>query len=122
AEDQHHNGHHNGGKGGANVSKVAHKEQRADGGGGDVHNVVADEDGGEDPVIVLSQLQRGCGTAAALFGSGLEAGFIEGGKGGFGGGEVGRHENQHCHDQYVPQTVTVHKKYVPSKQKWFSGM
>ena len=77
-EDQHHNGNDDGGERRAQVAVVAHKEQRADGCRCDVDDVVADEDGGEELVVVFRQLQRGGGTAAPFFGPGLQPGLVQG--------------------------------------------
>ena len=47
AEDQHHNGDDHGGDRRTGVAVMFDKEHGADGGRGDVHDVVADEDGGK---------------------------------------------------------------------------
>ena len=42
---------------------MPHEQHRADGRGGDVDDVVADEDGGQQPVVLL---QQACSASAAL--------------------------------------------------------
>ena len=90
AEDQHGHRQHHGGHGGAvALAHQIREEHGAHGGGGDVDDVVADEDGGEQAVIVLRHAQRQRRAAVSCFRLALEADLVEAGKGGLRGGEVG---------------------------------
>ena len=66
AEDQHHHRHDDGGNGGAVVFEKADKQHRRDAGGGNVHDVVADEHGGKQTVIAVEQLHDAPRAAVAV--------------------------------------------------------
>ena len=56
------------------------KQHRADGGGRVVDDVVADEDGGEQPVVIVRQGQGPGGALVAVVGPGFQADPVQGGK------------------------------------------
>ena len=94
AEHQHHYGDGGGGDQGAvavgkglilAIDAEGDDEHRGDGGQKDVHQIVADEDGGQESVVVLAQLQRQGGSLVALLDLGLELGLAQSREGGLGG-------------------------------------
>jgi len=94
AEDQHHQRQHHRRDGGA-VSRIQLGEQHcAHSGGGDVHDVVADEDGGDQPVIVLHQVHGKSSPVVAGLRPALHPDLVQAGEGGLRGGEIGRHHHQ----------------------------
>ena len=97
AEDQHHHRHHHRGDGGARVAVVPHEQHRADGRGSDVDDVVADEDGGQQPVVLLQQLQGQRRVAAPLLRQRFQARGIGGGKGRLRGRKIGGQQQADRH-------------------------
>ena len=90
AEDQDHDGQHRGGHRGALPrADELDKQHGADGGGHVVDDVVADEEGGEQPVEIGCQGQGPGGALVAVVGPGFQADAVEGCKSGLRGGEVG---------------------------------
>ena len=73
-------------------------EHRGDGGQQDVDQIVADQDGGDQAVVVLAELEGEGSTLVALVDHGLELGLAQGRKGGLGGGKVSGHQEAHGHD------------------------
>ena len=55
AEDQHQNGDRHRGIGGADIAVKLYEQQGGDRGHGDVHNVVADQNGGNELVVIVCQ-------------------------------------------------------------------
>ena len=100
AEDQDHHGDDGGGNSGTTVAQQVNEEQGADGGQGDVDHVVADEDGGDQLVVILRQPQGQLGLVVTLLGHGLQTGAVDGGESGLRGGEVSGqdHADHHGHD------------------------
>ena len=98
AEDQHHHCDDHGGDRRARVAVMAHKEHRADGGRRNIDDVVANQDGREQPVILLQQLAREGGVGIALFSKGFEPRGAGGGKRGLRGGKVGGEQQAHRHN------------------------
>ena len=115
AEDQDDDGQDNGGDSGtADVVDQLDEQHRADGGGHVVDDVVADEDGGQQAVIVLRQLQRAGGPAVAVVRFVLQTDAVERGKGGLGCGKIPGHGHQgHQGDEHC-DTGTVHKGRINS--------
>ena len=95
AEDQNDHGQDNGGDGGtADIVDQLDKQYRADGGGHVVDDVVADQDGGKQAVIVLRQLQCAGGPAVAVVRFVFQSDTVERGKCGFGCGKIPGHGHQ----------------------------
>ena len=106
-EDQHDHGDGGGGDQGAvavgeGLILSAHTqgddEHRGDGGQQDVDQVVTDQNGGEQAVVVLAELEGERSALVALLDHGLELGLTQGRKGGFGGGKVSGHQEARGHD------------------------
>ena len=97
AEDQHRQRHHHGGEGSARVPEAADEEQRAQRGGGDVHDVVADEDGGDETVILAVEMQGQLCPVVPLLRQGAHLGGAQGGEGRLRGGEVGGEQQAQGH-------------------------
>ena len=101
AKDQHHNGDDGGRDHRAVLQPQAlgeeHGGQR---GGGQVDDVVAHQNGGQQVVVLVHQPEGQGGPAVAGVGLALQADAVEGGKGGLRGGEIGGqdHQNNQNHD------------------------
>ena len=95
AEDQHHQRQHHRGDGGAVRGVQLGEEHRAHGGRGDVHDVVADEDGGDQPVVVVRQLHGQLGLFVPGVGPALHPDLVHAGERGLRGGEIGGHRHEH---------------------------
>ena len=90
AEDQDHHGQHRGGhRGTLGAADELDKQHRANGGGHVVDDVVADEQGGEQPVVIGCQGQGPGGALVAVVGPGFQADTVQGCKSGLRGGEIG---------------------------------
>ena len=76
------------GDGGAILRAELGEEQGAQGGGGDVDNIIAHQKGGEQSVKIFSQAQGGLGLAVAVVRHIPQSDLVQRGKGGLGGGEV----------------------------------
>ena len=81
-------GQDHGGDGGAILRAELGEEQGAQGGGGDVDNIIAHQKGGEQSVKIFSQAQGGLGLAVAVVRHVPQSDLVQRGKGGLGGGEV----------------------------------
>ena len=106
-EHQHHNGDHGGGDQGSvivgkdlilPIHAQSDDKHRSNGGQKNVDQVVADENGGEQAVVVLAELEREVGTLVALLDHGLELGLTQGRKSGFGSGKISGHQETHSHN------------------------
>ena len=111
AKDQHHHCQHQGGHGGTTLlAQPMGKKDGADRGGADVHDVVADEDGGKQLVVFFRQGQHPGGRAVTVLGTAFQADLIQGRKSGLGGGEKGGKGHQE-HQRYNERhTAIVHKE------------
>ena len=76
---------------------MAHKEHRADGGRRNINDVVADQDGREQPVILLQKPARKRSIGIALLSKGLEPRSAGRGKRGLCSGKVGGKQQTHRH-------------------------
>ena len=76
---------------------MAHKEHRADGSRRNIDDVVADQDGREQPVILLQKPARKRSIGIALFSKGFEPRSAGRGKRGLRGGKVGGEQQTHRH-------------------------
>ena len=111
AEDEDNDRQHDGGGGGTPLlTQPLGKEDRADGSSGDVHDVVADEDGGEKLVVLLGHRQNPGGGGVALLGTAFQAYLVQGRKCGLRGGEErGKRDQDHKRHQ-ERYTAIVHNK------------
>ena len=103
AEDQNDDGQHRSGhRGAAGLTDEPDKQHGADGGGHVVDNVVADEDGGEQLVVILRQRQRFGSPAVAVFGAVFQTDAVERCKGRFCSGKITGHgdQGQQGHDHH----------------------
>ena len=98
AEDQHDDGHHDGRDRRARVAIVPDEEHRADGGHEDVYNVVADQDRGEQFVVMLQKLAGKLCFFAALLREGFEPRAVGRGKRRLGGRKIGGQDKTRRHD------------------------
>ena len=111
AEDQHHDGEHDGGHRGTALGTQCPGEQDgADGSGCNVHDVVADENGGKQLIVLFRHGQHPGGGSVAILGAALQPDLVQrrkrslrcGKKGGTGHQEYQRYDKRH--------TAIVHKK------------
>ena len=102
AEDQHHHRYHDGGQRSAGIAEAFDEQCRGQGCHGNVHDVVADQDGGQQLVIALQQPARQRGTAVAFFRQHFQPRDIGRGERRLRGREIGgqqqayRHNNDIC--------------------------
>ena len=102
-EDQNDNGEHSGGnRRAAGLADQPDKQHGADGSSHVVDDVVADENGGEQLVVILRQRQRSGGPAVAVFGAVFQTDAVERCKGRFCGGKIAGHgdQGQQGHDHH----------------------
>ena len=97
-ENQHHHRDNHGGDRRACIAIGVDEQHRADGGRRNVDDVVADQDGREQPVVLLQKPARESGVGIALFGKGLEPRGAGRGKCGLRGGKVGGKQQTHRHN------------------------
>ena len=83
AEDQHHHRQHNGGNRRAHIPQQPHEQNRAQGSGGDVDDVVADQYGRQKLVVIFGKGKRKARLLVAVFGHCPQTGSVQGGKGCF---------------------------------------
>ena len=124
AKDQNDHRQHHGGRRRAVLVKPLGKQHRGNGGGGNIHDVVADEDGGEQLVILLCQRKGAGRPGVALVRPVLQPDAVEGCKCRFGGGEVGRQGHKNHKGYGHRGTGTVHLGRINSaffiEFEWFS--
>ena len=102
---------HDGGGGGAPLcTQPLGKEDGADGSGGDIHDVVADEDGGEKLVVLLGHRQHPGGGSVALLSAAFQTYLVQGRKCGLGGGEECGKRDQNDQRHQERYTAIVHNK------------
>ena len=111
AEDQHHDGQHDGGDRCAPLlAQSLGKEHRCDGSCTDVDDIIADEDGGEQLVVLFRHGQHTGRRLVAVLGAAFQTDLIQGRKCGLRGGEKGGKCHQN-HQRYEKRhTAIVHKK------------
>ena len=78
AKDQDNDRDHNGGNGRADVAVKSDEQKCADGRHHDIDDIVADQDGGDQLVIIFGQLERQRCPLVSVVRQHLEAGFIQG--------------------------------------------
>ena len=111
AKDQHDDRQHNGRHRCAPLgTQHLGKQDGADGSGGDVHDIVADEDGGKQLIVLLRHGQHPGGRGIAVLGAAFQADLIQGGKCGLGCGEKGGEYHQYYQRYPERHTAIVHKK------------
>ena len=79
-ENQHHDRDDDGGDRGACVAVMPDEQHGADGGRGDIHDIVSDQDRGQQPVIAFEQLTDQCRPFVSLLCKGLEPRCVRRGK------------------------------------------
>ena len=94
AKDQNNHGQHHRGDQRTVVQKQLGEQNGAHGGGRDVHDVVADQVGGQELVVVLRDAQGQGSPLVAAVRPALEPDAVERGKGGLGGGEKGGEDHE----------------------------
>ena len=111
AEDQHHNGQHDSGDRCAPLlAQSFGKEHRCNGSCTNVDDIVADEDGGEQLVVLFRHGQHTGRRLVAVLGTAFQTDLIQGRKCGLRGGEKGGKCHQN-HQRYEKRhTAIVHKK------------
>ena len=108
-KDQDHHSKHDSGEGRPLLSTHQLDEQhRTNGGSGDVHDVVADEDGGEQLIILLSHCQHAGGGGVTLLRAAFQTDLVQGRKRGFGCGKEGGKTNQYHQHDPKRKTAIVH--------------
>ena len=91
-EDQHQDGHHHSGKGDTGITEILGENDGGQGGRRDVDDVVADENGGKELIVVLRKVQSQLSLFASRLGHVLQPDAVEGCEGRFGGGKIGRQD------------------------------
>ena len=113
AKDQH---HHGGNKGGnarpVLFAQKPHEQHGGQRGRGDVHNIVADQNGGEQRVVVFRQAQHQPGPLVALVGQAFELDAAERGKRGFSGRKIGGQNNTKNNNEQR-DCFALHGRVVP---------
>ena len=111
AKDQHHHGQHHGGHRSAPLcTQHLGENDGADRSCGNVHDIVADEDGGKQLIVFFSHCQHPGGRGIAVLGAAFQADLIQGRKCGLGGGEKGGECHQYYQRYPERHTAIVHKK------------
>ena len=117
AEDEDDHGEHNGGhRGTPDAVNELDEQHRADGGGHVVDNVVANQNGGQQLVVVLRKGQGLGRPPVSGVRLGAKADAVEGGEGGLRGGEIGGHSHQddECDNHAYTGTVKFHVEKINS--------
>ena len=110
-EDQDNDGQHDGGDRCAPFRAEPFGEQDgADRCGRDVHDVVADQDRGEQLIVLLGHCQHTSSGSVAIVGTAFQAYLVQGRKCGLGGGEKGGESHQNHQRHQERNTAIVHKK------------
>ena len=78
AKDQDNDRDHNGGNGRADVAVKSDEQKRTDGRHHDIDDIVADQDGGDQLVIIFGQLERQRCPLVSVVRQHLEAGLVQG--------------------------------------------
>ncbi len=112
-EYQHHHRHHDGRQGHSRVSEVSGEQDRRQRSGGDIDDVVADEDGGEQAVVILTELQRALRPPVSRGGHIFDTDAVEAGKSGLRCGKVTGQQDQERENQDHHQTVDIHTDENP---------
>ena len=105
AEDQHQDSHYHRGDGSAHIAVKLHKQQSANGGHGNVHDIVADQDGGNQLVIVFRQAVGQLGPAVTAVRQPLQTDGIQRRKSRFSGRKVRGHQDTEHHNQDAWQFI-----------------
>ena len=111
AKDQHHHGQHYGGHRRAPLRVQQAGEQHcANGCCGNVDDIVADEDGGEQLVVLFRHSQHAGCCRIAILSTAFQADLVQGRKCGLRGGEKGGKCHQNDQRRQKRNTAIVHKK------------
>ena len=111
AKDQHHDGEHHGGDCRAPLlPQHLGKQDGADGSGGNVDDIVADEDGGEQLVVFFRHGQHPGGGRVAVLRAAFQTDLVQGRECGLGGGEKGGECHQDHQRHQERNTAIVHNK------------
>lgn len=112
AKDQDNDRDHNGGNGRADVAVKSDEQKCADGRHHDIDDIVADQDGGDQLVIIFGQLERQRCPLVSVVRQHLEAGFIQGRERCFFGAEIGGHGNADHHCENASKIIHFKLLYV----------
>ena len=111
AKNQHHHGqHHSGHRSAPLCTQHLGENDGANGGCGNVHDIVADQDGGKQFIVFFSHCQHPGGRGIAVLGAAFQADLIQGRKCGLGCGEKGGKCHQYYQRYPERHTAIVHKK------------
>ena len=111
AKDQHHNGQNEGGHRSAPLcTQHLGENDGANRGCGNVHDVVAHQNGGQELIVFFGHCQHTGGRAVAIVGPAFQADLIQGRKCGLGCGEKGGKCHQYCQHYPERHTAIVHNK------------
>ena len=111
AEDQHHDGQHDGGDRSTPLcTQHLGENDGADRGCGNVHDVVAHQNGGQELIVFFCHCQHTGGRAVAIVGPAFQADLIQGRKCGLGCGEKGGERHQYYQRYPKRHTAIVHNK------------
>ena len=95
-----------------NIAVKVDEQKRADGRYHDIHNIVANQDGGNQLVIVFGQPERQCCPLVSVVCQHLEAGLIQGRERRFRGAEIGGHGNADHHGESISKIIHFNLLYV----------
>ena len=110
-EDQHDDGDDGGGYRGSDIAHPSDEKDGGDSGQKNVDQVVADQHGGDQPVVLVGQADGQGGPFVPALSHGLHAGFVHGRKGGLRGGEKRRKQDAHQHPENRSQGTYVHSEF-----------
>ena len=96
----------------ANIAVKFYEQKCADRRHHDIHDIVADQDGGDQLVIVFGQLERQCCPLVTIVRQHLEAGLVQGRERCFCGAEIGRHSNADHHCENTSKIIHFKLLYV----------
>ena len=97
--------HDHGGDRRADITVKCHEQKRTDGCYGNVYDVVANQDGRDQPVIILGKLKGQRRPLVSVVGENLQPGFIQRRECRFRCAEIGRHGKTDCHCENASNVI-----------------
>ena len=97
AKDQNHDRHNDGGNRRAHVAVETDKQKRTDRRNQDIHDIVSNQDGRDQLVVILRQLERQCRSPVSVIRENLQPSLIQRRKCRFCRAEIGGHGNTDDH-------------------------
>ena len=105
AKEQDDEGHDHGGDRRAHVAVKLDEQKRTDGCYGNVYDVVANQDGRNQPVVILGKLKGQRRPFVSVVGENLQPGFVQRRECRFRCAEIGRHGKTDCHCENASNVI-----------------